>query len=66
MPLVVNHKYRQPDLRFRRPRSNTANGTNGVAGSATVSPKPFPNKRGGAVGEDGDETVRMWLPCFFF
>eukprot|EP00903_Cladosiphon_okamuranus_P015669 g14470.t1 len=46
----------QPDLRFRRPRSNTANG---LAGSAAVSPKPLPQKRSGAgVGEEGDETKR--------
>eukprot|EP00752_Nemacystus_decipiens_P007751 g6928.t2 len=45
----------QPDLRFRRPRSNTANG---MAGSATVSPKPFPHNRSSAGGEEGDEKTR--------
>lgn len=64
IPLAVNHEYRQQqqsDLRFRRTRSNTANG---LAGSATVSPTPFPHKRGSVTpGEEGDEKVRT---CFYF
>lgn len=53
---------RQPDLRFRLPRSGTSNGP---AGSVTVSPKPFPHKRStGGGGEEGDDTVRKKLGNF--
>ncbi len=57
---ILHRVFRQADPRFRRPRSNTANG---LAGSATVSPKPCAHKRSsGGGGEEWDETVREFLP----